>query len=177
MGAYKDLTGQRFGKLVVTGTIRKNNKIFRTCKCDCGNTSVVTGGNLTSGGTKTCGCSYKVPWNLLDPGIAQKHNLYNHYKRDAKKRKLYFDLSIKEFTELTSSNCYYCNTLPNNIRKSQNDSGGDYIYNGIDRVNNDVGYTLTNCVPCCKNCNYAKRQMSTDEFKEWIIKIYENYIC
>lgn len=55
---FKDMTGRRFGRLVVTslkGKLHKTITIW-TCKCDCGNTTDVRGGNLTSGGTSSCGC-------------------------------------------------------------------------------------------------------------------------
>ena len=59
MGRKKvDLTGQRFGKLVVVREVgRKNGKVVWECLCDCGNTVIVVTGNLTSGGTTSCGCS------------------------------------------------------------------------------------------------------------------------
>ena len=56
----KDLTGQRFGKLVAVKALppapgRRNYRW--ECRCDCGNTHVVAGGDLTSGHTKSCGCA------------------------------------------------------------------------------------------------------------------------
>ena len=53
----KDLTGQRFGKLLVTGragTARKKEATWN-CACDCGNKKVVVGYSLTGGKTKSCG--------------------------------------------------------------------------------------------------------------------------
>jgi len=47
------------------------------------------------------------------------------------------------------------------------------IYNGIDRVDNAIGYLTDNCVACCKVCNRAKLQMSKNEFFDHIKKIYE----
>lgn len=58
MGAKKDLTGQRFGRLTVvcdTGE-RKRGYIVWRCKCDCGNTHEVIGNNLLRGSVKSCGC-------------------------------------------------------------------------------------------------------------------------
>lgn len=52
-----DLTGKRFCKLVVLkqcGT--KSGKRMWECICDCGNKSVVSTNQLTSGHTKSCGC-------------------------------------------------------------------------------------------------------------------------
>lgn len=53
----KDLTGQRFGRLVV---VQENGKIKGKtswlCKCDCGNERVAIGTYLKTGHTKSCGC-------------------------------------------------------------------------------------------------------------------------
>lgn len=62
-----DLTGKRFGRLVVLGdsgkrTYRKNGKvraILWNCKCDCGNNKKISGENLMSGKTNSCGCLRK----------------------------------------------------------------------------------------------------------------------
>lgn len=53
-----DLTGQKFGKLLVVKELeeRKNKQKQYKCLCDCGNTSVVFGSNLKRGNTKSCGC-------------------------------------------------------------------------------------------------------------------------
>lgn len=52
-----DLTGQRFGRLVV---IKEAAKIGATtrwlCKCDCGNEKEVDRGNLNGGQIRSCGC-------------------------------------------------------------------------------------------------------------------------
>lgn len=61
-----DLTGKRFGKLVVLK--RVDDYVYKTkrglttspswlCKCDCGNVCIVQGGNLRNGATTHCGCS------------------------------------------------------------------------------------------------------------------------
>lgn len=54
---FKDLTGQRYGRLVVIGLKHHSyKKIQWLCKCDCGNETVVTTGNLKRGNVKSCGC-------------------------------------------------------------------------------------------------------------------------
>lgn len=53
---FIDLTGQRFGKLVV---LERDNTSKRTkwkCKCDCGNEVIVDAAHLKDGHTKSCGC-------------------------------------------------------------------------------------------------------------------------
>lgn len=52
----KDITGQRFGKLVVLHRDISNNRHW-ICNCDCGNTtSVKTSSLLKKNGTKSCRC-------------------------------------------------------------------------------------------------------------------------
>ncbi len=54
----KDLSGQRFGKLVAVEYVGKNagNQYKWLCKCDCGNELVILGTSLVQGYTKSCGC-------------------------------------------------------------------------------------------------------------------------
>jgi hypothetical protein len=60
MRKLKDLSGKKFGRLLVIEKIGyKNYKGIYKCLCDCGNYSNVLYQNLTSGGTKSCGCLAK----------------------------------------------------------------------------------------------------------------------
>lgn len=56
----KDLIGQRFGRLTVTRYVRysstANSSIWR-CRCDCGKETDVSGRNLMTGHTTSCGCA------------------------------------------------------------------------------------------------------------------------
>ncbi len=92
------------------------------------------------------------------------------YKANAKRRKLIFNLSDLEIKELTSGNCVYCGIHPT---QKMHDKGanGAYIYNGIDRIDKDIGYILDNCVTACKTCNKAKTNMT---IKEWRFYKKEN---
>lgn len=58
MAKKRDLTGQKFGRLLVlhdTGE-RKRGYVVWHCRCDCGNEVDVRGSHLTSGNTTSCGC-------------------------------------------------------------------------------------------------------------------------
>lgn len=57
-----DLTGQRFGRLVVVKRNqepRRNRVVYWDCICDCGNQKTVRGTALTGGITQSCGCLAK----------------------------------------------------------------------------------------------------------------------
>lgn len=54
---FVDLTGQRFGRLVVEGRDHTRAKwVYWICRCDCGKKKSVIGASLKSGGTRSCGC-------------------------------------------------------------------------------------------------------------------------
>lgn len=88
-------------------------------------------------------------------------------KVSTRKGKLIWSLSDAECERLILSNCEYCGRAPMGGTNS-----GFVKRNGIDRVNNDLGYIIENCVPCCKDCNRAKRCMTLTEFDEWITLCY-----
>jgi hypothetical protein len=62
MGKYMDLSGLKFGRLLVLERSLDNPQTQRDgqprwkCQCDCGNTTYVLPYLLTSGRTKSCGC-------------------------------------------------------------------------------------------------------------------------
>lgn len=58
MGVFIDLTGARFGRLVVLAQMarRVNKRIMWECICDCGNLVFVSGNNLRTGNTVSCSC-------------------------------------------------------------------------------------------------------------------------
>ena len=54
---FKDLTGQRFGKLVALEKLEKKGRTyFWKCRCDCGNFCEKEAQYLLNGDTKSCGC-------------------------------------------------------------------------------------------------------------------------
>jgi len=118
--------------------------------------------------------------------------------------KLYNDsseLTFEEFLELTSLNCHYCNNPPSNSthlgftkegkpkthnrrRKNgeaymANNSYSKYpeaifVYSGLDRIDQTQLHTRHNVVPCCKTCNFMKRDMNQISFLSHISQIFNH---
>ena len=81
---YKDLTGQRFSRLLVLEFDRDYTKLqhqkenspkfsYWKCQCDCGNILTVKGADITNGHTKSCGCLIKEKASKN-----MKENIQNH---------------------------------------------------------------------------------------------------
>lgn len=99
----------------------------------------------------------------LASGQALRNEAVATYKRHAKSRGLVWELSEYQIDSLFAGNCYWCGQYPSN-RRSRERSYGDFIYNGIDRVDNTKGYINGNVVSCCFVCNSMKRDFDKDTF-------------
>ena len=55
MPKFKNITGQRFGRLVVIAPRRKTLIVWK-CQCDCGKFRLVSASHLLSGHTQSCNC-------------------------------------------------------------------------------------------------------------------------
>lgn len=79
MSRFKDLTGQKFGKLLVlerTG-ISKNRRLLWKCQCDCGNIHIANSGDLISGNTCSCGCIHKEQMREYNRKVKKAYNEYD----------------------------------------------------------------------------------------------------
>ena len=183
---YRDIAGQKFGRLIAMRPTKEISRgcVVWECHCECGNECLLDISRLTSGNTRSCGCLAKDhstklgkkygkimgKGNAKEAGVAGFNAVYKTYIRNAKQTNRDFALSKEEFKNIVIKNCHYCGIKPSNVirRKSYN---GDFTYSGIDRVDSSKGYTVDNCVPCCKLCNGAKSNLSMKEFSSWIYRI------
>lgn len=90
-------------------------------------------------------------------------NRYRIYETGARYRNIVFNLSKEEFSNIITQPCFYCGEI-------------SIPCGGIDRMNNgkNIGYVLSNCVPCCKMCNKIKNKFSKDDFLGQIRKIHNH---
>lgn len=91
-------------------------------------------------------------------------NLINDIKTKAKKRGKEWAITHEQAFDLIKSPCTYCGFIPTWPENR----------NGIDRVDNLIGYVKSNCVPCCFTCNSAKGQKTVEEFKAWAKQLYNH---
>ena len=90
----------------------------------------------------------------------QPEKKFNSYLNGAKKRNINWNLSYNEFITFWQKPCFYCNGSISTI--------------GLDRVNNNKGYSLDNLVSCCKICNRMKSNMDYVDWINQIKKLFAN---
>lgn len=150
------------------------------CRCICGGTAVVGTGQLRNGNTRSCGCllvEHGKRWApqmsrnfwAKGPLEAATKRMLGEYRRGAEKRGLSFELTVTDVKSMIVSECWYCGSAPSRSVKSTRPLG---LYSGIDRKDNEVGYSLENCVPCCAQCNRAKNKFPASVFLSWVYRVY-----
>ena len=185
---FKDLTGLIFGrwktlKLDHTEVRQTGKQIsnvrFWLCQCSCGNQKIVGGPSLVYGHSKSCGCfhmesksSPETRKKLSKEDTAFRKLLHN-YKASAALRGIPWELTDEKFRALTSSPCHYTGNSPSSVIRAK--SGEEYVYNGIDRVDNTQGYLPKNCVPCCTEINKMKLDLPLGRFLELCKTVSERY--
>lgn len=171
-------TGQKFGLLTVIEWDRQRKAWM--CSCKCGGKTYARSYSLKNGKHTRCGCgrtASRLKIRLPDE-LGAKREIMRLYKKAASKRGYEFLLTEAQFVQLISDRCYYCNVEPGmilNYYKNAKERG--FRHNGVDRLDNSMGYTLHNSVSCCKICNNAKSILSIEEFKIWIRKIHAHFVA
>lgn len=107
------------------------------------------------------------------PGHAAITRLMATYRWNARVKGIPFDLPREFFSVIVQLPCHYCGAPPAAIKRGK-DIWSPLTYNGIDRVDNLLGYTTENSVPCCKMCNTAKQAHTLEEFLDWVQRIYHH---
>lgn len=135
-----DLTGQRFGKLVVQ--LRAGSHRGRAawqCQCDCGNSTVKVGFDLTQGSYPSCGCEVK--YKPLKYGAAIKRELSPMYQRWLNMRSRCNDPKNKQYHDYGGRGIKVCAEWEASFQAFL-----DYLgeppspHHTMDRINNDGGY-------------------------------------
>ena len=100
---FKDLTGQRFGKLTcIDWFVNQDKRIWWNCQCDCGGKITTAAARLLNKQTQSCGC-YKGR-SIGEENIAQilrEHNIeYNRGYNFPEYRHRYFDFYLPRYNRL-----------------------------------------------------------------------------
>jgi len=167
-----DISGQQFGlwRVIRRSAIRgSKGRLLWDCLCLCGKTKAVEGTSLRRGSSSGC-LMCRTP--RLPAGVANIRRVLQTYQKVAKNRGYEWALTDEHAQKLFASPCMYCGSGPSNARRDcRKPNDPPYRYNGIDRVENSIGYTEANCVSCCDVCNRMKRDLTVSEFYDHIDRI------
>lgn len=147
MGKAIDLTGQRFGRLVVVSRAGndKSGNYQWLCKCECGSETIVRGYSLRSGHTKSCGC------------LNRERSVDVHRSHGGRATRLYnvwCGIKSRCLNENIPNYCRYggrgitvCDEWLNSFESFRDwalNSGYEDTLS-IDRIDNNAGYEPSNC--------------------------------
>jgi hypothetical protein len=152
--------------------LRKENNIDNDiCVClKCGSNfdMFINGNNKKSNKCKKC-LEYQYNYDLNRETTREEryngsiNDIYTNAIRKAEKKEYTFDLCIENYELLIFSDCTYCGGMD------------DRGFNGLDRMDNNIGYLPENVTPCCMLCNYIKYTHTIDDFILYCRNIIENY--
>lgn len=150
MAKFKDLTGQRFGKLTAIKIVGKNRNRTNLwlCKCDCGNEHITSTDLLLNGQCKSCSCLQKEKISKLSyrHGL-HKTKIYNIWcaikhrcsSNVGKNTKYYRDKGIKVCNEWIDKENGFINfynwAMQNGYKEGLS----------IDRIDSNKNYCPENC--------------------------------
>ena len=168
---FKDLTGQRFGRLTAQWPVGKspsgNGGVVRwLCMCDCGNLLTVVSSSLTMGRGKSCGClsrdrARETNTTHGKSNAPEGRLLYAAAKRArAANPPLPFNLTVEDIVIPET-----CPLLEIPLRKTRKGSGKGPCTNSptLDRIIPRLGYVKGNVQVISHRANAMKQDASLEE--------------
>ena len=168
-----DLTGQRFGRLLVIERLDKRvcDNVVYLCKCECGNFKEIMSSSLVGGHTKSCGCLQKETVSeMCKARIGELHPGWNHELTDKDRRRTREYREYREWrAEVYDRDNYTCQRCGDNI-------GGTLIAHHIEGYNLNKGLRteLSNGVTLCSDCHnkfhgiYGRGNNTSQQFAEFM---------
>lgn len=147
---YIDLSGRKFGRWTVLYYDRtaSNGDAYWVCKCTCGAVKSVSGYNLRSNRSTSCGCLVKELMRINKPGI--KHGLtrsnprlYSIWQGMLNRCRRKKDVCYKAYGGRGISVCKEWHQFPSFYKWAMANGYTDELT--IDRINVDGDYEPANC--------------------------------
>jgi hypothetical protein len=148
MGLFIDMTGQRFGRLVVLGLAERLKSSIRwTCKCDCGGVCVARGVHLRDEHTRSCGCLQKDLTATANTthGHAPRVGVSPTYRSWHAMRQRCYDGNQNRYADYGGRGIRVCERWLNSFENFLADMGPRPPGKTLDRKDNDGNYEPGNC--------------------------------
>lgn len=177
-----DETGKKYGCLTFLNYLRPGGQgvgPIWVLRCDCGHLRELPRRVVVHNQTKTCGrpdCPHmkglrSAPSKRKQLSLAMK--IYGKYVKEAAARNITWCLPPEVFSEMITQPCAYCGDTPQyEPSLALRHWNGSQRLNGVDRLDSKQAYAVDNTVPCCRICNYMKRNYSVEFFVKHISKLY-----
>ena len=178
-GVIKDISGQKFGRLLVLRATdkRMHGNVIWHCLCECGFCCDVKSGDLVSGRTKSCGCLRRDTTIRTKTKHGHAHTKISNVWVAMNQR--CFNSSYKEFHNYGGRGIRVCDEWRDNFQAFY-----DYVSNlphfgekgySLDRINNDGNYEPGNVrwATAREQCNNKRNSITlthdgeTKTFAEW----------
>lgn len=162
MSNFVDLTGLRFGRLVVEKRSDKksNAGVLWICKCDCGGFSESNSLKLRKGHTSSCGCLKKESKPTLTHGMANKTRTYRTWKE---MRQRCLNKNSDKWQWYGGRGILICAEW-NSFERFLSDMGDRPEGKTIDRIDNDGNY-------CKDNCRWADQKEQTRKQSHCVVTV------
>ena len=165
MSRFEDLTGRKFGRLIVIKRDITSRRTKWICKCECGNIKSVYACHLKDGSSTSCGCFQKEKAKQSNSKHGYtKTSLHNRWKtmkqrccnKNDKNYKNYGGRGITVCDEWKDVNNFFEWAIANGYQENLE----------IDRIDNNKGYFP-------ENCRWATRQEQMNNTR----KTHNIFIC
>lgn len=143
---FIDLTGNRYNRLLVLHRDPDNDskKIKWVCQCDCGNIKSITGNDLKSGDTQSCGClsaeKHKLLFTTHNLSQSPEYGVYSAMLARC------YNQNVSNFQNYGGRGIQVCNRWKESFENFYSDMGPRPSDNhSIDRRDNNGDYSPDNC--------------------------------
>lgn len=139
-----DITGQRFGRLIVLEDAGRDphSRVIWHCRCDCGTCTIVRSNNLRTGAVRSCGCGQR--GNNLRHGHDRKNAVSRTYRVWADMLGRCYNENCTGFKYWGGRGIVVCERW-HEFENFLIDMGESPTNLTIDRINNDGNYEPGNC--------------------------------
>lgn len=142
MGKFKDISGQKFGRLTaIRHSHMKNHYSYWFCRCDCGNFKYIKLDGLTGGQVKSCGCSRKGQNVKHGKSKTKLYKVWSNIKDRCHNK------NNKAYPNYGGRGIAVCSEWRNDYKSFYDWSIANGYIEGltIDRIDNNGNYEPSNC--------------------------------
>jgi hypothetical protein len=172
----KDITNQKFGKLVAVKSSEKkdsHNCFLWICICECGKETTASVAQLTCGVRKSCGCLKNRPASLnptwKGAGELSGQRFYN-FKKNALRRNILFSVSVEDLWALFLKQNKKCNLTGDELSFEKNSEN----VASLDRIDNEKGYEISNLQWVRADINSMKMGLTQQKFLDLCARVVKN---